>query len=266
MDNVRILRGLALTCIAGVSAAIMFLPTASADDVENCGDLIICIKIPGSGGSAGGGGGSTTGSSGTAGGGGGSEPGFTQGGSDFSALGASTTTPAGNNGNPQAPTDAEVATMAVAELRLRKPTVHMTPETGKLGLVGLPVWLWIESDDPHQWTQDGISKKVTDRGVTVTATARSPYVTWSMGDGTTITCHNPGTKYDPSRDGGASSTTCGHQYSKTSLGKPNERYTVTATVHWNASYVGSDNIVHLLPDMLGTTSTTARIGELQVIN
>ncbi|MFF7246153.1 hypothetical protein ACFZBU_19845 [Embleya sp. NPDC008237] len=182
-------------------------------------------------------------------------------------MGATTTNgnTGGNPPQPKAPTDAEVATLAMAQLELRKPLVHMTPEAGKIGLVGLPVWLWIDSTDPHRWSREGISKTVTERGVTVTATAHSTYVSWSMGDGSTVNCYNPGTKYDPSSSR-TSSPDCGYVYISTSGSQTSGRFTVTATVHWEASYVGADGETHILPNMAGETSTTARVGELQVVN
>ncbi|MGC0417421.1 hypothetical protein [Embleya sp. AB8] len=264
MEKSTIVRSTALFCAAGICAGFLFLPSASAG-VNNCGDLIICIEVPTPGGDTGG----ATGGSGTGGGtttgGGNSDPGFTQGSGSHVATGGQTTSNATGGTVPQVPTDAQVAGLALGELKLRKPSIHMTPEAGRLGLVGLPVWLWIDSEDPHQWSLEGISKTVTDRGVTVTATAHSPYVTWSMGDGSKVDCYNPGKKYDPAYRT-PTSPDCGYVYKRASADQPQARYTVTATVHWEASYVGSDRITHLLPDMTGETSTTVRIGELQVVN
>lgn len=267
MNRSKVLRSVALACTVGAASAMLLLPRASAG-VTNCGDLIICIEVPGPGGTTGGGaGGTSNGGGGSTGGGGSGEPGFTQGNGEHTAVGDTTSTGStgGNAPQPQTPTDAEVATLAMAQLELRKPIVHMTPEAGNLGLVGLPVWLWIDSTDPHRWSREGISKTVTERGVTVTATARSSYVSWSMGDGSTVTCDKPGTKYDPSSPR-TSSPDCGYIYRSTSGGQSKNRFTVTATVHWEASYVGADGVIHVLPNMAGETSTTARVGELQVVN
>ncbi|MFJ1549770.1 hypothetical protein [Streptomyces sp. NPDC088246] len=76
----------------------------------------------------------------------------------------------------------------------------------------------------------------TTGGVTVTATAKVTTIRWDMGDGTTVTCHSPGTPYDAFR-GKSPSPTCGHLYQKTSHGHPDERYqgtvTATLTVTWS---------------------------------
>lgn len=264
-----LVRGTALASSAGLGACLFLLPSASADATK-CGDLIICVDVTVPGGTTGGstGGGSGNGSGSNSQGGTGGTPSTEY--PDASEGGQNGIDGGGPGApgdpvidTPPLPTPAEVAAVGLAQLELRRPKVFMTPKEGKLGLVGLPVWLWIDASDPQRWSPGGIHREVTVRTVTVTVWAYSPSVTWNMGDGTTVECYTSGEPYDPSY--GEKESTCGHKYNKTSMGKPNDKFTVTATVNWKSYYVDATGR-HDLPNLVGTTETTARVGELQVIN
>ncbi|MFI6977982.1 hypothetical protein ACIBSV_05250 [Embleya sp. NPDC050154] len=262
MTTSRLTKGAILGCTVGLTVALVSLPSASAD-VNECGDLIICIEIPTTGGSgSGGGSGGSTGGGATGGGSGPTNP-FPDPGAGGIA-GATTGNATTGGGGANAPTAAQVAALALAQLELRKPKVFMTPNEGNLGLVGLPVWLWIDTSDPHRWSPNGISKTLKVGDVEVTVTAYSTSVTWDMGDGNSKTCHNPGVPYTPSA-GNTASPACGYKYTKTSAGKTANKYTINATVNWKAFYVDAQGR-HELSDMAGASSTTARVGELQVMN
>ncbi|MFI6581547.1 hypothetical protein [Embleya sp. NPDC050493] len=260
MTTSRLAKGAILGCSVGLTAALISLPSASAG-VNECEDLIICIDITTPGGSGSGGG--SGGSGGGAATGGGSEPT-----NPFPEPGAGgiagATTGDNTTGGGGGPTAAQVAVQALAQLELRKPKVFMTPSDGNLGLVGLPVWLWIDTSDPHRWSPNGIDKTLKVGNVEVTVTAYSPSVTWDMGDGHSQTCFNPGVAYKPS-NGNDESPLCGYKYIKTSAGKDGNKYTVSATVNWKAYYMEAGKRYEL-SDMTGASSTTARVGELQIMN
>ncbi|MYS84197.1 hypothetical protein [Embleya scabrispora] len=257
MKTSRLTTGAILGCSVGLTTALVSLPSASAG-VNECEDLIICIDITTPGGSGTGGG---SGGGGNTGGGSGSTNPFPD--SGAGGIAGATT---GNNttGGGGGPTAAQVAAQALAQLELRKPKVFMTPSDGNLGLVGLPVWLWIDTTDPHRWSPDGIDKTLKVGNVEVTVTAYSHSVTWDMGDGHSQTCFNPGVAYQSS-DGNKNSPACGYKYTKTSAGKDGSKYTVSATVNWKAYYRDAEGR-HELSDMTGASSTTARVGELQIMN
>jgi len=139
----------------------------------------------------------------------------------------------------------------------------MNPSEGNLGLVGLPVWLWIDSNDPTRWSPDGISKTLTVRGVTVTVVARSTLVTWDMGNGATKECRFPGRPYQPNQE--VNELDCTYKYATTSRGQPDNKFTVSATVTWEASYTSPAGTFDL-DDLSGSAGTTVRVGELQVMN
>ncbi|MGI5190007.1 hypothetical protein ACQEVI_17840 [Promicromonospora sp. CA-289599] len=128
-------------------------------------------------------------------------------------------------------------------------------EPGRVGLVGMPVWLWVE--DPGESTTGPITRSASAGGYTMTATARLDRIVWDMGDGTTVTCVSPGTPYED-RFGVADSPDCGHRYQK--QGDP---YTVTATSFWTVQWEGVGQTGTIPLDF--TRSTQIVVGEAQVI-
>jgi hypothetical protein len=155
------------------------------------------------------------------------------------------------------PTPEELAQRAVEQLPLSQPQIGMTPTPGSTGLVGLPVWLWLESG---AWTP--VSATASVPGLSVTATARPIRVVWDMGDGVTVTCRTAGVPYRPSA-GDAMSPECGHRYTQASSGEPDEAYDVTATVTWDIEWSGGGASGALTQTRSATVQ--ARIGELQVL-
>jgi hypothetical protein len=146
-------------------------------------------------------------------------------------------------------------------MNLSGPKIQTAPGEGKLALVGLPVWIWLPqgSNDTGDQTTHAETKDVE-----VTAVAKLASLRFDMGDGTTITCKAPGTPYNPSY-GDKPSPTCGHTYKRSSAGKPDDRYTITATATWSVNWSGGGS-----SGSFGVTpaagTATIRVGELQVLN
>ena len=156
-------------------------------------------------------------------------------------------------------TPAQLANTAVRRMRLHGPEIGIVPEPGKVGLVGLPVWMWTEVS-PRTWGPVSVTASVP--GLSVTATANAQQVAWSMGDGTTVVCDSPGTPYED-RFEARSSPTCGHTYIRTSAREPGESYTVTATTTWRVVWAGGGQRGELQLDR--SSAVALRIGELQVL-
>ncbi|MET8380885.1 ATP/GTP-binding protein [Streptomyces microflavus] len=154
-----------------------------------------------------------------------------------------------------------VARRAVGSMKLVGPAVASPREAGTY-VVGMPMWMHL---DPSPNTFGPAEASATAGGVTVTATAKVTTVRWDMGDGTTITCHGPGTPYTADQ-GKNMSPDCGHRYQRTASDKPDGRYRGTATatwsITWNAPALGDAG------DFTTTRETawTARVGEVQVLN
>jgi len=135
---------------------------------------------------------------------------------------------------------AQLAQQAVQQMGLRTPAIGMTggnPPDG-MQIVGIPAWMW--AADPGESTTPGvagvaqITRSASAGGVTVTATGRLDRTVWTMGDGAAVTCAGQkaaGTRYEGRFDK-QPSPTCGHMYTRTSAGQPDEAFTVTLTAYW----------------------------------
>ena len=133
-------------------------------------------------------------------------------------------------------------------------------QAGGIGLVGLPVWLWTPRT-PTTWGPQ--SATATIPGVSATAVAQAQSITWSMGDGHTVTCDNPGTPYQPS-DTDQPSPTCGYRYQTPSRNQPNDIYLVTALTTWMIIWTAT-NGAHGWVTVTTTASTTIHIDEMEVV-
>lgn len=166
--------------------------------------------------------------------------------------------------NPPAalPSPATMAQTAIERMNLEPIDIGIVPEDGpgRLGVVGMPVYMWVE--DPAANTFGPITESATAGTVTVTATARVDSIVWSMGDGTTITCTTDGTPYEDGF-GDADSPDCGHRYSTTSWNQPGHTFTVTATAQWIVEWRGAGQAGVISIDH--TSQTQIRVGEIQVL-
>jgi len=105
---------------------------------------------------------------------------------------------------------------AIAQMQLAPPLVKSAPGIGQVGLVNMPVWLWV---DKTENTWGPIVRSASVPGLSVTATAQVKAVNWSLGDGNTIRCEGAGTPYAKAM-GVKDSPDCGHRYKKTSRELP----------------------------------------------
>jgi hypothetical protein len=125
-----------------------------------------------------------------------------------------------------------LAYRAVAAMQLQPPVVRSAPGVGQVGLVNMPVWLWVEKSE-NTWGP--ISRQASVPGLTVTATAEVRAVDWSMGDGNTVRCEGAGTPYSKSLRIKASPD-CGHLYRKSSREQADCKYKVGATARWDITW------------------------------
>lgn len=152
-------------------------------------------------------------------------------------------------------TAAQLAVRAVELLPIRGPEIGTVPEPGpdRLGLVGLPTWMWT-ARLPE--TVGPVSRTASVPGLSVTATAQMQKIVWEMGNGDRVTCTSPGTPYaDRFQD--RMSPDCGYRYVE-----PGE-YRVTATTTWQVSWAGGGETGGLTQTR--SSSTDLRVGELQVL-
>jgi hypothetical protein len=159
---------------------------------------------------------------------------------------------------PAAPSPAALATQAENNLRLAAPLIHLSPTDQQL--VNLPTWLWL---DPQTWITQSASATVP--GISVTATATPTSVSWSMGDGSAVTCTGPGTAYAPSANPTSGSPTCGYTYRRSSSGQPESVFAVTATVRWSVTWSGGGQ-GGTFADLATTTAAEVPVAESQALN
>lgn len=136
------------------------------------------------------------------------------------------------NSDPTAlPDPWALARRAMSSMALTAPEIGIVPETtaGAVGIIGLPVWMWVANPGPS--VTGPITRSASESGYTVTATGRVVRMVWDMGDGASVTCNGPGTPYIDAY-GNSESPTCGYSYSRVGT------YTVTATAYWEITWTG----------------------------
>lgn len=155
----------------------------------------------------------------------------------------------------------DVARLARDQLGLPAPRIAANPRTAQL--VNLATWLWLDGG----WAS--VSATASVPGTSVTATARPRSVTWSMGDGSTVTCASAGTPYRPDGaprvDPRSSSPDCGHTYRRSSADQPGHTYAVSATVRWTVTWAGAGQ-TGTFPELTTTATARFRVAESQALN
>lgn len=159
-------------------------------------------------------------------------------------------------GAPTPPEPRVLALEAVAAMELKAIRIGIVPEArpGSVGIIGLPTWMW--ADGPAQSTWGPITTSASAGGYTVSATGRVDRVVWAMGNGSTVVCRKPGTRYADSY-GKRSSPDCGYTYTRQG------NYRVRATSYWvvNWAGIGQNGTIPLN----FTQSTGITMGEAQVL-
>ncbi|MBL7487768.1 hypothetical protein I6A60_38715 [Frankia sp. AgB1.9] len=150
-----------------------------------------------------------------------------------------------------------LAEQARDHLRLAGPRIAMSPVADQL--VRLPTWLWL---DAAGWNQ--VAATAAADGVSVTAVARPVQVTWSMGDGVTVTCTGPGTPFPAHADPKAASPDCGYTYRSRSLDSPGGVFRVTATVRWDVSWAGAGR-AGVFPGLTTVSAAAARVIDIPAL-
>ena len=154
----------------------------------------------------------------------------------------------------------QLAQQAIASMNLRAPQIGMAPPPGSTsGLVGLPVWMWVERSGE---TTGPARATASAGGVTVTAVAEVGQVLWNMGDGHTVTC-GLGTPYH--EGAGSFSPDCGYVYAQASTRhEPDGRWPITATSTWTITWSGGGQSGTETLEL--SSPAELFVGELHVLN
>lgn len=162
-------------------------------------------------------------------------------------------------GAPPPPPPVVLARQATNRLGLPGPAIAANPAPNAEQMVSLPTWLWLAGG----WAP--VSATAAVPGESVTATATPTRVVWSMGDGSTVVCHGPGTPYPAGSDPNSASPTCGHTYTVSSAGQPGGAFPVSATVTWSIGWAGGGQN-GTLPALTTTGRAAFRVAEAQAVN
>lgn len=148
----------------------------------------------------------------------------------------------------------EVVEQAKAKVKLPLPKIGSAPcaDAGCQGTVGVPTWFWLDGDE---WQSRSDSASVGGHSVTVTA--KPSKVVWRLGDGQSVTCTGPGTKYEESM-GWATSPDCGLPNGYKKAGS----YTVTAELTYDVTVSGDATETETLTR---SSSEEVTVGELQSV-
>ncbi|GHJ12034.1 hypothetical protein [Micromonospora sp. AKA38] len=165
--------------------------------------------------------------------------------------------PPGGFGAP--PDPEELARRALASISLLPPRAAVAPRRSKgPGLVGLPVWMWASPGNSYFGP---LSASASERGLTVSITAKVSRIVWHMADDLDVTCHGPGTPYSSSGPhAGAPSPDCGlpNGYSKA------DTYQVYATTFWTVTWSGGGES-GVIDQSRVSGVVPVQINELQVV-
>lgn len=155
------------------------------------------------------------------------------------------------------PDPAELAAEAVESMDLRAIEIGIVPEQGpgRVGLVGLPTWMWVQDLDGSTWGP--ITRTASSGPWSVTATGQVDQIEWAMGDGSIVVCTTPGTPYeDHFQD--LDSPDCGHRY------KEQGHYAISATSYWVIAWAGMGQSGTIEMDLVQDGQIV--MGEAQVLS
>ena len=163
--------------------------------------------------------------------------------------------------SPAVPVTIDPAVLAAqlrASMTFNPVAIGIVPEPGpdRMGLVGLPTWLWVQNPGPT--TLGPQTRSLGAGGVTVTLTAKVTSTRREMGNGAVVDCATAGTPYED-RFGVSESPTCGYRYTKQGA------YTVRALTNWTATWRANTGEQGVFTWQVGS-ATTINMGEAQVIN
>ncbi len=158
-----------------------------------------------------------------------------------------------------------LALEAERTLDLPSPVIHMNPSGSSV--VNLPTWLWIDGAMWHPY-----SVTASAGPVSATAVAAPMSVTWTMGDGTVVSC-GPGVPFDSSRPASLQTTSCAHIYRHSSAAQPardgrpdHGAFTVSARISWSVQWTAQGaSGGGSLPMLTTSSSTSLRVEQVESI-
>lgn len=157
------------------------------------------------------------------------------------------------------PDPSEIGQELFASLIRSVPAFQSAPEEGGIGLVGLPVWLWIAEGDVQATWGELSANNDGAQGLYVEVRAWVTRIEWDMDDGTKVNCiKEQNVAYSAARSG--SPPPCGYRQGYQNAAP----YNVEATAYWAAEWETADDSGPITAPSLSATQTIV-IEELQVV-
>jgi hypothetical protein len=148
---------------------------------------------------------------------------------------------------------------ALGQLRPPTPEILTAPPRGSKGVVGLPEWFWL-----NPLSAGPITKRLAIGPIWIELTASAQALTISPGRSlAAFTCPGTGTAYVA---GAPYASSCSYTYQVSSALQPSAVYSVSATVDWGGTWVGSGNTGGTLPTIPVTSTFTVPVAEAQALN
>jgi hypothetical protein len=152
----------------------------------------------------------------------------------------------------------QLAADALASVRIEAPSIQTSPSQNGRLYVQVPTWLWVDRTwwEPHEATASAGRVSSTVRAVPVATT-------WTMGDGTSVSCRGPGTAWRPGLSEDASD--CTHTFRRSSASQPGGTFDIEATVTFEVSWTSNVSGGGALPAIARTSTLAVEVGEIQAI-
>jgi hypothetical protein len=135
-----------------------------------------------------------------------------------------------------------------------------SPDGAVGGIVGVPVWFWM---DASRWRPLRARAQAGPVWVEVTATPYSLSI-FPGGDEAAFSCAGPGTPLADLQRALDGSPDCGHTYRRDSADQPNRRYRVTIAVLWQITWVGAGDTAGFLEPVAVQTTFDYAVREARV--
>jgi hypothetical protein len=151
-----------------------------------------------------------------------------------------------------------LAVEATASTSIPGPPISTSPDAGRRLYVQVPTWLWL---DPGWWRPYDATAVAGRVSSTVTVVPLS--TSWTMGDGSTVTCAGPGI---PWVSGSTQASACSHTYRTSSATRSAGTFPLRATVTFEVSWTSNTGAGGSLPNIARSASVDVVVGEIQAIN
>lgn len=151
-----------------------------------------------------------------------------------------------------------LAEEALASIGIDGPAIRTSPSAEGRLYVQVPTWLWLD----ESWWQ-GYEATASAGRISSTVTARPTRTSWSLGDGTSLTCAGPGRAWQPGLPEDA--TDCAHIYRTSSTARPGGTFELSATVHFEIAWTSNMGIGGELPAISRSSSVPVEVGEIQAV-